>query len=62
MVKSQLSRNKIALHSIYIKIFLNYLQVIMIMLSFQLNWPELVKKFLSYQEATGSVTGRVFTI
>ena len=62
MVTSQLNRKKIALHSIYIKIFVNYLQIIMIMLSFKLNWPNLVHDFLSYQETAGSVTGRVFTI
>ena len=62
MVKSALNKKKIALHSIYIKIFVNYLQIIMIMLSFKLNWPNLVHDFLSYQELAGSVAGRIFTI
>ena len=32
------------------------------MLSFKLNWPDLVHDFLFYQESAGSVTGRIFTI
>ena len=62
MVISQLNRKKIALHSIYFKIFVNYLQIIMIMVSFKLNWPDIVQDFLFYQESAGSVTGRIFTI
>ena len=48
MVNSSLNKKKIALHSIYIRIFVNYLQIIMIMLSFKLSWPDLVHDFLSY--------------
>ena len=44
MVKSTLaSANKPqALHSVYMRIFVNYLQVIMLMISFQLQWPVFV--------------------
>ena len=44
------------------KIFVNYLQVIMIMLSFKLNWPHAVLQILAYQEVAGSAAGRVFNI
>ena len=62
LVHSALNSKKITLHSIYLKIFVNYLQVIMIMISFKLNWPNLVKDFLTYQEVAGSAAGRVFTM
>ena len=62
MVRSALNQKKIVLHSIYLKIFVNYLQVISIMMSFKLNWPTLVHEFLSYQERAGSFAGRVFSL
>ena len=62
MVNSAINRKKISLISIYIKIFVNYLQVIMIMISFKLNWPNIVQEFLTYQEIAGSAAGRLFTI
>ena len=32
------------------------------MVSFKLNWPDLVHELLSVQQKAGSVTGRIFTI
>ena len=32
------------------------------MLTFKLNWPDMVHDFLSSQQSAGSVTGRVFTL
>jgi hypothetical protein len=37
-----------SLVSVYLLIFVNYLQVVMLMVSFQLNWPTYVFDFLSY--------------
>ena len=34
----------------------------MIMISFKLNWPNIVQEFLTYQEIAGSAAGRLFTI
>ena len=62
MVSSALSKTKIALHSIYIKIFVNYLQIIGVMLSFKLNWPAMVNDFLTAQEVAGSATGQLFSM
>ena len=67
MIRSALSKKThqkqaMSLHSIYLKIFVNYLQVIMIMISFKLNWPDLVSDFLRYQKTAGSATGRVINM
>lgn len=50
-----------ALHSVYIKIFMNYLQLIILTASFNLEWPQLVLELFKIQEATGTVTDQVFS-
>ena len=64
MVKTSLNsvyRPK-AIHSIYIKIFMNYLQLVMLTASFNLEWPDLVLEIFSYQEEAGTVTDQVFSV
>lgn len=64
MVKTSLNsvyRPK-AIHSIYIKIFMNYLQLVMLTATFNLEWPNAVLEIFSYQEAAGTVTDQVFSV
>jgi hypothetical protein len=49
------------LHSVYIKILTNYLQLVLLVSSFNLNWPSLVKSLLSSQETVGSATDQLFS-
>jgi hypothetical protein len=49
------------LHSVYIKILANYLQLVLLLSSFNLNWPSLVKSLLSSQETAGSATDQLFS-
>lgn len=49
------------LHSVYIKILTNYLQLVLLVSSFNLNWPSLVKSLLSTQETAGSATEQLFS-
>jgi len=49
------------LHSVYIKILTNYLQLVLLVSSFNLNWPSLVKSLLSSQETVGSATEQLFS-
>jgi len=64
LVKTSLAsaRQPKALHSIYLKIFMNYLQLVMLTASFNLSWPTFVLKLFSAQESTGAVTEQVFSI
>ena len=48
--------------SIYIKIFLNYLQLVMITATFSLDWPEQVKTLLEAQQTAGSAADQIFSI
>lgn len=32
------------------------------MLSFDLNWPDITREFLAYQQTAGNVTGEVFSV
>jgi hypothetical protein len=49
------------LHSVYIKILTNYLQLVLLVSSFNLNWPSLVESLLSTQESAGSATDQLFS-
>ncbi len=51
-----------SLHSIYIKIFTNYLQLVMITTQFDLEWPELVLELFSIQKQSGTITDQVFSV
>jgi hypothetical protein len=47
--------------AIYAKIFMNYLQMIIVAASLNLNWPSFVSAFLNGQETAGSVTEQLFS-
>ena len=47
--------------AIYFKIFLNYLQMVVVAASLNLNWPDFVKTFLSTQEMAGGMADQLFS-
>jgi len=49
------------LYSVYIKVLTNYLQLVLLITSFNLNWPSLVKQLLSSQESVGSASEQLFS-
>jgi hypothetical protein len=64
MVKTSLNsaiRPK-ALHSIYIKIFINYLQLVTLMASFNLEWPDFVLDLFVVQEKAGTATEQLYNL
>ncbi|CAG9330612.1 unnamed protein product [Blepharisma stoltei] len=50
-----------SVQSIYIKIFVNYLQIVMLVTTFDLQWPSSVTQLFSIQNDTGSVSEQVFS-
>jgi hypothetical protein len=50
-----------ALHSIYFKIFANYLQLIMLTAQLKLEWPQLVLDFFSVHQTAGTVAEQMFS-
>ncbi|CAG9326025.1 unnamed protein product [Blepharisma stoltei] len=50
-----------AIHSVYIKIFANYLQMIMLMTTFDLSWPSLVVDLFAVQSQAGSVSEQAYS-
>jgi hypothetical protein len=50
-----------SLMAIYFKIFLNYLQMVVVAASLNLNWPDFVKTFLSTQEMAGGVADQLYS-
>jgi len=48
--------------SIYIKIFLNYLQLVMITAGFSLSWPAYVGVLLDAQQSAGNAADQIFSI
>jgi len=50
-----------SLIAIYFKIFLNYLQMVIVAASLNLNWPSFVKTFLSTQEMAGGMAEQLFS-
>lgn len=51
-----------SLVSVYFKIFLNYLQIVVLTASFNLDWPSLVLQFFYIQQQAGSMTDQLFSI
>ncbi|CAG9323995.1 unnamed protein product [Blepharisma stoltei] len=51
-----------SLTSVYIKIFMNYLQLVVVTASFNLNWPQLVLQLFSIQNTAGSMTDQIFSV
>jgi len=51
-----------SLSSIYIKILMNYLQIVILAASFNLAWPEQVLQLFSAQESAGSFTEQAFSV
>ena len=50
-----------AQHSIYLKIFANYLQLVTLTESFDLNWPEQVVEVREAHETAGSVGDHILS-
>jgi hypothetical protein len=50
-----------ALHSIYLKIFTNYLQLVMLTTELDLNWPSFVRSFYKQQSYAGQVDQQLFS-
>ena len=50
-----------SLHSVYLKIFFNYLQLVVLTASFNLEWPELVLSLFRVQERAGTVSDQVLS-
>jgi hypothetical protein len=50
-----------AQHSIYLKIFTNYLQLVLIVTQLNLDWPSFVRSYFEKQSTAGSVDQQVFS-
>jgi hypothetical protein len=48
--------------SIYVKILLNYLQLVMMTANFDLNWPSYLRSVIKTQQIIGNVSEQVFSI
>jgi len=51
-------RSELAIH---LKIFMNYLQMVVVAASLNMNWPAFVSMFLNGQDTAGSVTEQLFS-
>ena len=51
-----------ALHSIYIKIFTNYIQLVYLTTQFNLAWPDFVLEMFDYQKSAATVSDQVFSV
>jgi len=51
-----------AIHSIYLKILTNYLQLVFLVTEFRLSWPQPVLDLFSAQESSGGVTEQLYSI
>jgi hypothetical protein len=51
-----------SLHSIYFKIFANYLQLIMLTAQLQLDWPQIVIDFFAVHQTAGNVAEQMFSL
>lgn len=49
-------------YSIYIKIMLNYLQLVMLTSTFQMKWPGYMKQLFSIQNSAGNITEQIFAV
>ncbi|CAG9326023.1 unnamed protein product [Blepharisma stoltei] len=50
-----------SLQSVYIKIFVNYLQLVVLITTFNLSWPDTVLNIFSIQTNAGSVSDEIFS-
>ena len=48
--------------SIFIKILLNYIQLVMLTASFQLQWPRYAEELFKVQQSAGSITEQIFSV
>lgn len=51
-----------SLHSIYIKIFTNYLQLVFLTTQFELEWPSYVLELFYVQQSAATISEQVFSI
>ena len=51
-----------ALHSIYIKIFTNYLQLVLLTTKFELKWPAYVSQLFSVQQSAATISDQIFSL
>jgi hypothetical protein len=51
-----------SLFSVYIKIFMNYLQLVFLATTFNLSWPRLVLDMFAIQQQAGGFTEQIFSI
>ncbi|OMJ68621.1 hypothetical protein SteCoe_33871 [Stentor coeruleus] len=51
-----------ALHSIYIKIFTNYIQLVFLTTQFELEWPWFVLKLFSVQTTVATASDKIFSL
>ena len=51
-----------ALYSIYIKIFTNYLQLVLLTTKFQLQWPSYVTQLFSVQQSMATASDQIFSL
>ena len=49
-------------YSIFIKIMLNYLQLVMLTAAFQMKWPSYMKELFKIQQSAGNVTEQIFAV
>ena len=52
-------RSEIAIH---LKIFMNYLQMVVVAASLNINWPDFVSLFLNGQDSAGAVAEQLFSV
>jgi hypothetical protein len=50
------------LHSIYIRIFANYIQLVSFIGAFKISWPNTFSNLMNAQDLTGSATQQVFSV
>jgi predicted outer membrane repeat protein len=55
------ARKHKSLHSVYLKVLMNYLQLVMLMGSFNLSWPTMTKELLNVQDSAGSFSEHLFS-
>ena len=56
------ARRSRSYYSIYIKIMLNYLQLVMLTSTFQMKWPGYMKQLFSIQNSAGNITEQIFAV
>lgn len=51
-----------AIHSIYLKILTNYLQLVFLLTEYRLSWPQHVLDLFAAQESSGGVSEQLYSI